>query len=309
MKKIISLIVPCYNEQEVIKLTHERLMKLDLAGYEKQIIYINDGSADDTLNILRALAKEHDNRASIKVLSFSRNFGHQAAVTAGMAEADGDAAVIIDADLQDPPEVIHLMIQKWEEGYKVVYGKRSKREGETGFKLFTAWAYYRTLNKLSGGYIPKDTGDFRLIDRCVLDTMNSMGEHNRFLRGMGAWVGYKQCALEYERDERAAGETKYTLKKMLKLASDGIIAFSDKPLKLPLYSGVILFMLSFIYLIVSIVLTCVGIMSYINIVFSAVFIVLAMMLIFMGFMGLYLARIYDEAKNRPNYIIEERIEG
>ena len=206
-----------------------------------------------------------------------------------MAETDADAAVIIDADLQDPPEVIPLMIKKWEEGYQVVYGKRSKREGETGFKLFTAWAYYRALDKLSGGYIPKDTGDFRLIDRCVIDAMNAMPEHNRFLRGMGAWVGFRQCALEYERDERAAGQTKYTLKR-------------------PIYTGTVLFILSFIYLIVSIVLTCTGAMSYFNIVLSAIFIALSMLFIFMGFMGLYLARIYDEAKRRPNYIIEERIE-
>lgn len=188
MKKKISLIVPCYNEQEVIRLTHERLKKLDLGNYEKQIIYINDGSADDTLAILKELASTSEEE--VKIISFSRNFGHQAAVSAGMAETDADAAVIIDADLQDPPEVIPLMIKKWEEGYQVVYGKRSKREGETGFKLFTAWAYYRTLDKLSGGYIPKDTGDFRLIDRCVIDAMNAMPEHNRFLRGMGAWVAF-----------------------------------------------------------------------------------------------------------------------
>ena len=306
MKKKISLIVPCYNEQEVIRLTHERIKKLDLVNYEKQIIYINDGSADDTLAILKELASTSEEE--VKIISFSRNFGHQAAVSAGMAETDADAAVIIDADLQDPPEVIPLMIKKWEEGYQVVYGKRSKREGETGFKLFTAWAYYRALDKLSGGYIPKDTGDFRLIDRCVIDAMNAMPEHNRFLRGMGAWVGFRQCALEYERDERAAGQTKYTLKKMLKLASDGIIAFSDKPLKMPIYTGAVLFILSFIYLIVSIVLTCTGAMSYFNIVLSAIFIALSMLFIFMGFMGLYLARIYDEAKRRPNYIIEERMQ-
>ena len=306
MKKKISLIVPCYNEQEVIRLTHDRLKKLDLGDYEKQIIYVNDGSADGTLEILKELESGGD--ASIKIISFSRNFGHQAAVSAGMAQTDADAAVIIDADLQDPPEVIPLMIKKWEEGYKVVYGKRSKREGETGFKLFTAWAYYRALNKLSEGYIPKDTGDFRLIDRCVIDAMNSMPEHNRFLRGMGAWVGFEQCAIEYEREERAAGQTKYTLKKMVKLACDGIIAFSDKPLKMPIYVGLALFILSFIYMIVSIVLTCTGVMSYINIVLSAILIALSLLFIFIGFMGLYLARIYDEAKRRPNYIIEERIE-
>ena len=303
MKKI-TLVVPCYNEQEVIALTHERLMGLELAGYEKQIIYVNDGSRDDTLKLLKGFAADE----GVSVLSFSRNFGHQAAVTAGMAAAQGDAIVIIDADLQDPPEVIPLMIEKWEQGYDVVYGKRASREGESKFKLFTAWAYYRTLDKLSGGYIPKDTGDFRLIDRKVAQTMNAMPEHNRFLRGMGAWVGYKQCALEYERDERAAGETKYTLKKMLKLASDGIISFSDIPLKLPMYTGVVTLILSFIYLIVSIVLTCTGTISYLNIIISALFLLVSALLIFMGVMGLYISRIYDEAKGRPNYIIDERID-
>lgn len=303
MKKI-TLVVPCYNEQEVIRLTHERLKKLELGGYEKQIIYINDGSADDTLNILRELAADE----GVSVLSFSRNFGHQAAVSAGMAAAEGDAVVIIDADLQDPPEVIPLMIEKWEQGYDVVYGKRASREGESAFKLATAWAYYRTLDKLSGGFIPKDTGDFRLIDRKVLNTMNGMPEHNRFLRGMGAWVGYKQCALEYERDERAAGETKYTLKKMLRLASDGIIAFSDIPLKLPLYIGAVGMVLSFIYMIVAIVLTCTGTLSYFNILFSLVFMLVFAILTAAGVMGLYISRIYDEAKGRPNYIIEERID-
>lgn len=304
MKKTVSLVVPCYNEQEVITLTHERLMALELGGYDKEIIYINDGSRDDTLTLLRRFVQDD----GVKVLSFSRNFGHQAAVTAGMAEATGNAIVIIDADLQDPPEVIPGMIEKWQEGYDVVYGKRSSREGESRFKLFTAKAYYKVLDKLSEGRIPRDTGDFRLIDRKVADTINAMPEHNRFLRGMGAWAGYRQYPFQYERDERAAGETKYTLKKMLRLAGDGIIAFSDKPLKAPLYAGVVIMVLSFIYLAVSIVLTCTGIMNYLNIILAAVFMVLSLIMVFLGIMGMYLSRIYDETKARPNYIIDERIE-
>lgn len=300
MKKI-SFIIPCYNEQEVIRLTHKRMCGLDIGEYEKEIIYINDGSKDDTLSILDSFTEPY-----VKILTFTRNFGHQAAVSAGMAKATGDAAVIIDADLQDPPEIVPQMIEKWEQGYDVVYGKRLTRDGESAFKLFTAKAFYRMINKLSGGVVPVDTGDFRLIDRAVLDTMNSLPEHNRFLRGMGAWIGYKQTAQEYARDERAAGVTKYSLKKMLRLAEDGVIAFSDVPLKLPLYIGAGLFILSFIYLIVSIVLTAVGIMSYFNIIFSAVFLVLSLILIFMGITGMYLARIYDEAKGRPNYILDER---
>lgn len=304
MNKKISLVVPCYNEQEVLSITHDRLMALDIGEFEKEIIYVNDGSLDDTLPILRECAKNK----GVKVLSFSRNFGHQAAVSAGMAEATGDAIVIIDADLQDPPEVIPGMIEKWQQGYDVVYGKRSKREGESAFKLFTAKAYYRMLGKLSDGAIPMDTGDFRLIDKKVANTINAMPEHNRFLRGMGAWVGYKQYAYMYHRDERAAGETKYTLKKMLKLAEDGVISFSDKPLKAPLYLGGVLLLFSIIYLILAVVFTCVGIMNYINIILAVVFILLSAILIFMGIMGMYLCRIYDEAKGRPNYIIDERIE-
>ena len=305
MKQLISIIVPCFNEQEVIAQTHARLSALDFGdNYEKELIYVNDGSQDQTLSMLRAFAQADP---AVRVLSFSRNFGHQTAVTAGIDAARGDALAIIDADLQDPPELIADMIQKWQEGFAVVYGKRTKRKGETAFKKLTAWLYYRALRALGGEFIPKDTGDFRLIDRKVADTLKEMKEHNRFLRGMTAWAGYSQCPVEYVREERAAGETKYTLKKMVRLASQGITAFSAKPLLLPLYLGIALLLLSVAYLIVAIVLGVLAVLSLYHIVFSLLFLLLSILLLFLGIQGLYLSRIYDEAKGRPEYIIEEKI--
>ena len=183
--------------------------------YEYEIIFINDGSKDKTLEIIEEIAKNDKN---VKVISFSRNFGHQAAVTAGIKHVTGDAVVIIDADLQDPPELIPDMLKYWEDGNEVIYGKRKTRKGESALKLLTAKMFYNTLNKLSDVEIPKDTGDFRLVDRKVIDVINNMPEHNKFLRGLFSWVGFKQVAYEYERQERFAGETKYPMKKMIKLA-------------------------------------------------------------------------------------------
>ena len=227
----ISVIIPMYFEELVAEECYKRVSTVLKAinNYEYEIIFINDGSTDKTLEILESIAK-NDNR--VKVISFSRNFGHQAAVTAGLKEVTGNVAVIIDADLQDPPELIPEMVKLWEEGNEVVYGKRKTRDGESVFKLMTAKMFYKTLNYLSDVDIPKDTGDFRLVDRKVVDKMNSLPEHNKFLRGLWSWLGYKQYAFEYERKERFAGKTKYPLKKMLKLAADGIISFSSKPIKI-----------------------------------------------------------------------------
>lgn len=302
MEKLISIIVPCYNEQDVIRMTHARLSALRLEGYRRELIYIDDGSRDDTFSILEELAKDDPD---VRVLSFSRNFGHQTAVTAGIDAAAGDALVIIDADLQDPPELIPQMLEKWEEGFDIVYGKRTHRDGETAFKKLTAWGYYRFLRAMGGSFIPKDTGDFRLIDKKVADVLrNEMHEHNRFLRGMTAWAGFSQCPVEYDRDARAAGETKYTLKKMLKLAADGITAFSAKPLMLPMYLGAAVIPLSLIYLIAAIVLCATGILGAFHVLFAVVFLLLGMIFLFLGIMGMYLARIYDEAKDRPEYILK-----
>ena len=308
MKKI-SVIIPMYYEEEVAEECYKRMTSVlqNIENYDYEIICINDGSKDKTLSILENLAIR-DKR--LKVLSFSRNFGHQCAVTAGLKYVTGDAIVIIDADLQDPPELIPEMLKLWEAGNDVIYGKRKTRDGESAFKLFTAKMFYKTLNALSDVEIPKDTGDFRLVDRKVVDTINSLPEHNKFLRGLFSWVGYKQIPFEYERKERFAGKTKYPLKKMLKLASDGIISFSTKPLKIVGGLGIISIVISFILLIYALIsyifklnnLSAGWTSLMLGITFFA-----GVQLLSLWIMSEYIARIYDESKNRPQYIIEKKI--
>jgi Glycosyltransferases involved in cell wall biogenesis len=299
-----SLVVPVFNEQEVLPLSYPRLKAVmePLGDYE--IIFINDGSRDDTLHILKKIAAEDKN---VKVLSFSRNFGHQEAVSAGMAASGGQAVIIIDCDLQDPPEVIPDMVKRWQAGADIVYGQRTRREGETAFKKLTAWGYYRMLRLLGGQYIPANTGDFRLIDRKVCDTLSAMPEKNRYLRGMAAWSGFKAEPVAYVRAARAAGQTKYSVKKMLKLAGDGVTSFSNKPLKLPMAVGAAVLTLSFVYLVLAIVLSAAGAWEYMHILFALVFALIGLLFVSLGIFGLYLGRIYDEAKGRPIYIIDEKI--
>jgi dolichol-phosphate mannosyltransferase len=299
-----SIVIPAFNEQDVLRMSYERLKAVMNKLDDYELIFINDGSRDDTLNILKSIAEED---SAVKVLSFSRNFGHQEAVSAGMAHAGGDAVIIIDCDLQDPPEVIPDMVEKWRAGADIVYGQRTRRKGETAFKKLTAWLYYRMLKWLGGQYIPANTGDFRLIDRKVCDTLNNMPEKNRFLRGMAAWSGFHAVPHEYVRDERAAGETKYSMKKMLKLAGDGITSFSNKPLKFPLYFGIGVGFLSCIYLVLGIILSALGMWTFFHILFALVFGLIAAVMTCLGIFGLYLGRIYDEAKDRPIYIISEKI--
>jgi len=299
-----SVIVPAFNEQEVLPLSYPRLKAvMDTLG-DYELIFVNDGSRDNTLNQLKEIAGKD---AHVRVISFSRNFGHQEAVSAGMANSSGQAVVIIDCDLQDPPELIPDMVKRWEAGADIVFGQRVKRQGETAFKKLTAWAYYRILRALGGQYIPANTGDFRLIDRKVCDALNAMPEKNRFLRGMAAWSGFKAEPIEFVRDERAAGQTKYSMKKMLKLAGDGITSFSNKPLKAPLVMGVALMLLSLVYLVVSVVLAAAGLMNIVHVLFALVFCLIGALFISLGIFGLYLGRIYDEAKARPIYIIDEKI--
>ena len=308
MKKI-SVIIPMYYEEEVAEECYKRMTSVlqNIENYGYEIICINDGSRDKTLSILENLAIR-DKR--LKVLSFSRNFGHQCAVTAGLKYVTGDAIVIIDADLQDPPELIPEMLKLWEAGNDVIYGKRKTRDGESVFKLFTAKIFYKTLNALSDVEIPKDTGDFRLVDRKVVDTINSLPEHNKFLRGLFSWVGYKQIPFQYERKERFAGKTKYPLKKMLKLASDGIISFSTKPLKIVGGLGILSIVISFILLIYALIsyifklnnLSAGWTSLMLGITFFA-----GVQLLSLWIMSEYIARIYDESKNRPQYIIEKKI--
>ncbi|GAB1787519.1 glycosyltransferase family 2 protein [Priestia megaterium] len=301
-----SIVVPVYNEEEVIHETYRRLTEVMRSTKEAyELLFVNDGSKDRTTEIIKEYSEQDP---AVVLLDFARNFGHQIAITAGMDYARGEAVVVIDADLQDPPELILEMIEKWKQGFDVVYAKRTKRKGETYFKKQTAAMFYRFLRAMTDIDIPLDTGDFRLLDRKVCDQMNSIQEKNRFVRGLVSWVGFKQIAVEYERDERLAGESKYPLKKMLKLSMDGITSFSYKPLKLASYAGVTLSGIGFIYLLVVMYLklftdsTITGWSSLIviQLFFSGI------ILIILGMIGEYIGRIYDETKNRPLYIVREK---
>lgn len=307
--KKISVIIPMYYEEEVANECYNRVKKVlsDIENYEHEILFINDGSKDKTLEILEGIAKEDKN---VKVISFARNFGHQCAVTAGLKYATGDAICIIDADLQDPPELIPEMLKKWEEGYEVIYGKRKTRDGESFFKLFTAKMFYKVLNYFSDVDIPKDTGDFRLVDRKVVDVMNTLPEHNKFLRGLYSWVGFKQYAFEYERKERFAGETKYPLKKMLKLASDGIIGFSVKPLKMIGSFGIICMISSAIILLYNLVALLAKwphMSAGLTAILTCMSLFTGVILLSMWILSEYIGRIYDESKGRPQYTIAKKI--
>lgn len=307
MQKLISVVVPMYFEEEVAQECYNRLKSVMLQNdINYEFVFVNDGSTDRTMEILSEIAA---NDYRTKIVNFARNFGHQVAVTAGIAAAKGDAIVIIDADLQDPPEVIPELIAKWEEGYEVVYAKRKQRKGETWFKLLTAKYFYKFLNYMSDIDIPKDTGDFRIIDRKVADVFNQMTERNRFIRGMMSWVGFRQTYVEYERDERFAGETKYPLKKMIKFASDGIIAFSTKPLRIVMSLGLLSVLISIIVLLYTITVKIIGNgtqTGWASIMVAITFFS-GIQLLGLGIVGQYIARIYDGSKNRPIYIVKETI--
>lgn len=301
-----SVVIPVYNEEAVVQESYRRLKAvMGSTGEAYELIFVNDGSRDKTEEMVSALC---DADSCVRLLSFSRNFGHQTAITAGMDASSGQAVVVIDADLQDPPEIILEMIAKWKEGYDVVYGQRISREGETWFKKLTAKGFYRILKALTSVDIPVDTGDFRLIDRKVCDVLSSLNEKNRYVRGLVSWVGFKQTAVRFHRQERYAGETKYPLKKMLKFAMDGITTFSYKPLKLTSYLGFFVSLCSFLYLLVVLYLklftekTVSGWASAVSVslLFNGV------ILMMLGIIGEYIGRIYDETKNRPLYIIRER---
>ena len=304
MEKLLSLVVPAFNEEEAMEQSFERTYRaMSSIGYPFEIIYIDDGSRDKTWEILSRLAREHE---EVRALRFSRNFGHQLAVTAGMDEAKGDAVIIMDADLQDPPEVIADMVKAWEQGADIAYGKRMHRKGETAAKKFTAWCYYRLLNFMSAYPIPLDTGDFRLLDKAVADEFKVLREHNRFLRGMSAWLGYNAVPVEYVREERCAGKTKYTLKKMLRLAADGIFGFSSRPLTLIGWAGLAVLCIALLGLIATIACAAVtGVPGWLWAV-CALVLLDGVILCAVGVQGAYTQRIYDEVKGRPLYIIKER---
>ncbi|MDR0931148.1 MAG: glycosyltransferase family 2 protein [Clostridiales bacterium] len=297
----ISVVIPAYNEEEVIVESHKRLSEvMQKCNHNYELIFVNDGSRDKTVPSLQEIKSKDDH---VKIINFSRNFGHQIAVTAGLDNADGDAIVIIDADLQDPPEVILDMIQKWENGAEVVHGRRLSRQGETAFKKVTAKAYYRILRSLTGVEIPVDVGDFRLIDKKVRDVLCAMPEHNRYIRGLVALVGFRQEFTDYVRDPRLAGETKYSMKKMLKLASDGIFALSYTPIRIVTFVGFTLFVLggmSGIYNILAEIFDWWD--SFVLIIATFAMLSSGVIMLSVGCIGEYIARICDEVKARPLYI-------
>lgn len=301
-----SIVVPLFNEEQVINETYKRLKDvMDSLKEPYEIIFVDDGSKDMTCAISKTIC---DRDKNVRLLRFSRNFGHQAAITAGMDYSVGKAVVVIDADLQDPPEVILKMIGKWKEGYDVVYGKRVKRNGETFFKRATAKLFYRVLQSMTEVDIPVDAGDFRLIDRKVCDALKSVPEHNRYVRGLISWLGFSQTGVEFIREERFAGETKYPLKKMLKFASDAITSFSMKPLKLGTYLGLLTAASSFVYFLFSVFTKASSTAGYLSSSIGALLLFFnGIVLIALGIIGEYIGRIYDEAKGRPLYIVGEKV--
>jgi len=277
-------------------------------GESYELIFVNDGSKDNTARII---ADFGENDRSVKLINFARNFGHMPAISAGMEYSKGKAIFIIDADLQDPPELFPEMVTKWREGYHVAYGKRIKRKGESIFKRISAKIFYRFLRGMTNVDMPPDTGEFRLIDRKVCDAVNKMPEKNRYIRGLVSWVGFKQVAVEYVREERFAGVTKYPLRKMIAFAMDAVTSFSYKPLKLATMIGFIMSFLSFLYILFAMYqrfftdLTIAGWASTI----AAILLTQGIVLMILGLMGEYIGRIYSEIQNRPNYIIQEIIDS
>jgi dolichol-phosphate mannosyltransferase len=296
------------NEEEVLQETNQRLASvLEGISLDFEIVYVDDGSTDSTAELLRDL-QAHDPR--IRVVRFSRNFGHQIAITAGLEHSSGDAVAIIDADLQDPPEVLLDFLAKWLDGYDVVYGARTDRDGETHFKLWTAKLFYRLIRKLSDTQIPLDTGDFRLMDRRVVDALLSMPERDRFVRGMVSWLGFSQVAVGYRRAPRAAGVTKFSLLKMIRFALDGIFSFSILPLRLATWTGFAASGLAVFGIIIVLLERLFGVVGLVRGWSSAMIAELfigGVQLICLGIIGEYVGRIYGESKRRPLYIVQERI--
>ncbi|MCX8743284.1 glycosyltransferase family 2 protein [Lactobacillus sp. B3795] len=293
----ISIVLPVYNEEAGIKNTIEVLenfVECQIETYE--IIFVDDGSVDSSVDIIRHAQSQYEN---IRLVEFSRNFGHQLAITAGIRYAKGDAVVVMDADLQDPPSVIPNMVEKWQEGFDVVYGKRLIREGESFFKRFSAKAFYRVMRKVANVDIPLDTGDFRLMDRKVVDALSKLNEPEPFVRGLVSWVGFKQTAVTYERQERNAGVTKYPLTKMIRLASDGITSFSEIPLKIVNYTGFISIIAGIIYGLITIFT---GI-STLTFAISLMCVLSGMIMLALGIIGDYLYRTFDASKHRPQYVV------
>ena len=303
--KTLSIVVPVYNEEKSIRLMYDRLIaSMSSISSNFEIIYVNDGSRDNSFLELVKLSNEDER---VKYINFSRNFGHQIAVTAGLDLSKGDAVVIIDGDLQDPPEVIPEMYAKHKEGFEVVYGQRLKRKGESFFKKITAKYFYRILKKITNVNIPVDTGDFRLIDRKIVNDLKNMPEQNKFLRGQIAWLGYRQTSVFFERDERKFGETGYPFSKMLKFALDGITGFSDVPLQFVTKTGIFISFISFLIILYAIFSHFIlerTITGWTSLIISSMFIG-GVQLISIGIIGEYISRINKNVQNRPLYIIDQ----
>lgn len=303
-----SIVAPIYNEEGNIQHLYERLCEvMDSTGEPWELVTVNDGSRDRSLELLKALA-EKDPR--IKIVNFARNFGHQIAVTAGLDYVSGEASVIIDADLQDPPELILEMIERWKAGYEVVYAVREERKGESWFKLLTAKVFYRLIYRITDVDIPLDTGDFRLMDEKVVRALQSMREHNRFIRGMTSWIGFKQTGVSYVREERFAGETKYPLGKMVSFAMDAITGFSYFPLQIMVYVSFVLGVLAVLLVpVISILRVTLGSGFLGGQVTTIVLLLLvsSFQLFFLFILGQYVARIYDETRDRPLYLVADTV--
>jgi polyisoprenyl-phosphate glycosyltransferase len=308
MKPIFSIVAPVYNEESVLEELHRRIREvMDQTGESWELVLVNDGSRDQSAQMIDGL---HRRDPRVRGLSLSRNFGFQIAVTAGLDYARGDVVILIDADLQDPPEVILEMIARWREGYDVVYGVRTEREGETWFKLFTAKAFYRLIHRITSISIPQDTGDFRLMDRRVVDAIRLMPERNRFLRGMVSWVGFKQIGVHYRRHSRFAGQTKFSVAKMTRFAVDAITSFSYFPLQLATYLGFLIAALSAVTILIVIAVRLFSppphpLLGQATTLVAVLFLG-GVQLISLGIIGEYLGRIYDEVKDRPIYLVEKR---
>jgi len=307
LQPVYSVVAPVFNEIETLPHFYRRVIEVMEGVAEPfELVLINDGSMDGSFLAMQEL---HRSDPRVRVINFSRNFGHQIAISAGLDYARGEAVIIIDADLQDPPEVIPELIARWKDGAEVVYAQRSKRRGETRFKLLTAAAFYQLITRMTSVNIPSDTGDFRLLDRRVVDTLVKMREHHRFMRGLSAWVGFRQEAVLYERHERFAGTTKYPLRKMIRFSLDAITSFSQVPLRLATSFGFILAGISLIGILVAAILRIfTGAISGQASTLILVLLLGGIQLIFLGIIGEYLGRIYDEVRARPLYIVREVLE-
>ena len=300
-----SLVIPVYNEVAVLPTLFERLEPLlDALDEPAEVLLVDDGSSDGSWDAMTELGRKDDR---FKLVRLSRNFGHQLAITAGLDLACGDATIVMDADLQDPPEVVLEMAKRWREGYDVVYGVRDEREGETRFKQMTASAFYRLFSRMTDFDVPHDVGDFRLVDRRALDAFRTMRENNRYVRGMFGWIGFRQTGVAYRREARAAGTTKYPLRKMLRFATDGIVSFSTTPLRFALNVGFVVSALAFLFGIAALIAKIAGLYSVSGLASLVVLTAFlgGVQLVVLGVMGEYIGRIHEEVKARPLYLVRE----